>query len=97
MANHKGISSSKAPQFDGSNYAFWKMRMSTHIMSLGINIWMDVENGYRVPTTPPTYANGKIIYTNNSMEKNSILSCLSYIEFIKAMHCKSAKELLDKL
>jgi len=46
MASLEGCSTNKAPFFTGTNYAFWKIRMGTYIMSLGIEVWAIVKEGY---------------------------------------------------
>lgn len=55
----EGYFTSKAPLFDGSNYVFWKVRMQNYLISFGVNVWACVANGYSVPPTMPTDANGK--------------------------------------
>jgi hypothetical protein len=32
---YEGTSTNKAPLFNGTNFAFWKVRMRTYIMALG--------------------------------------------------------------
>ena len=46
MAILEGCSKNKAPFFTSTNYAFWKIRMGTYIMSLGIEVWVAMEEGY---------------------------------------------------
>ena len=33
----------KPPQFDGSNYPYWKAKMTTYIKSVNMNVWKVVE------------------------------------------------------
>ena len=33
------------PLFDGTNYAYWKIRMKTFLQSLDEKVWQDVEMG----------------------------------------------------
>ena len=47
--SQEGASNNKAPLFDGINFAFWKIRMRTYIMSLGADAWDVVETGYVNP------------------------------------------------
>jgi hypothetical protein len=54
MASQEGFSTNKAPLFDGTNYAFWSIRMQTYLMDLGFDIWKSVVTGYTTPKTPPT-------------------------------------------
>ncbi|XP_057823542.1 uncharacterized protein LOC131035829 [Cryptomeria japonica] len=84
-------SSSKAHMFDGTNYAFWSRKMETYMSSLGFDIWMSVNNGYIVPSTPPTDLDTKWEYKINAKAKNVILSGMFDIEFVKVMHCTLAK------
>ena len=46
MNSHEGTSTNKAPLFNGTNFAFWKVRMRTYIMALGADVWDVVETGY---------------------------------------------------
>ena len=38
------------PYFDGSNYAFWKVRMSAFLCAIDEMVWDSVKNGYVRPT-----------------------------------------------
>jgi hypothetical protein len=38
----------KAPQFDGSNYAYWKVKMTAHLKSINREIWKVVETKFEV-------------------------------------------------
>ena len=43
----------KLPLFDGTNFGFWKKRMSYYLMSVGPKVWNVVLNGYNAPPTFP--------------------------------------------
>jgi hypothetical protein len=47
------------PLFDGHNYAFWSIRMKLFLQTQGVDIWQDVLNECKVPTTIPIDATGK--------------------------------------
>ena len=49
MSSHEGNSTNKAPLFNGTNIAFWKVRMRTYIMDLGVDVWDVVDTGYVNP------------------------------------------------
>jgi hypothetical protein len=85
------------PHFDGQKYAFWSIRMKTYIQAQGFEIWQSIVDGYTVPTVPPT--NDKVVKLgqNNSKATNALLNGLSETIFTKVSHCKSAKEIWDKL
>ena len=90
-------SKSGTPLFDGSNYAFWSIRMRAFIEAQRIEIWKSIENGYKVPKTVPTDAGELIQYNNNSKARNHLLSAINESVFNKVMNCLSAKEMWDKL
>jgi len=55
MASKYSFSSStKPPLFNGTNFTFWKFRMKTYLMSLDMEVWNIVVDGYKIPTTLPT-------------------------------------------
>ena len=49
MSSHEGNSTNKAPPFNGTNFAFWKVRMRTYIMDLGADVWDVVDIAYVKP------------------------------------------------
>ena len=53
MDKQEGLSTNRAPCFDGSNYTFWRIRMEVYLQSLGMDIWKLVEQVYRFPKTTP--------------------------------------------
>jgi hypothetical protein len=46
MSSHEANSTNKAPLFNGTNFSFWKVRMRTYIMDLGVDVWDVVDTGY---------------------------------------------------
>jgi hypothetical protein len=96
MSSHEGNSTNKAPLFNGTNFAFWKVRMRTYIMDLGADVWDVVETGY---VKPVVLANkdDKLEFSFNAKAMNAILSGLAEAEFVKVMHLGTAKEMWDKL
>jgi hypothetical protein len=98
MTSHEGTSASKPPLFDGTNFAFWKIRMRTYLMALGVDVWYVVETGY---TKPVVLANrdDKLEFSFNAKGKgmNAILNGLAEAEFVKVMHLDTAKAMWDKL
>jgi len=82
--------------FDGTNFALWKVRMRTYLMSLGADVWEVVEIGY---TKPVVFASkdDKLEFSFNAKAMNAILNGLAESEFVKVMHLDSAKAMWDKL
>jgi hypothetical protein len=85
------------PHFDGHKYAFWSIRMKTYIQAHGFEIWQSIVDGYIVPAVPPTNDKAVKLGQNNSKATNALLNGLSETIFTKVAHCKSAKEIWDKL
>ena len=82
--------------FNGTKFAFWKVRMRTYIMALDVDVWDVVDTGY---VKPDVLANkdDKIEFIFNAKAMNVILSGLVEAEFIKFMHLGTSKEMWDKL
>ena len=79
------------PLFDGNNYAFCSVRMKLFLQYQGVDVWKDLLNEYKNPTTFPIDATGKILYETNSKAMYTILGCLVGFEFVKVMHCEETK------
>ena len=46
----EGLSSSRPPLFDGTNFATWKTRFRIYARSQGVKVWMAIEDGIIIPT-----------------------------------------------
>jgi hypothetical protein len=91
------MSNNKAPLFNGGGYALWKIRLKNLLLAIGFDILKYFVYGYTAPTTPSKDAAGKKICNDNSREVNGILAGLTNSICVKFMHCKSTKEIWDKL
>ena len=96
MTSYEGTSSNKVPLFDGTNFSFWKVRMRTYIMSLGVDVWDVVDTGY-VKLVVIASRDDKLEFSFNAKAMNAILSGVAEAEFVKVMHLESVKEMWDKL
>jgi hypothetical protein len=85
------------PQFVGQKYAFWIIRMETYIQAQGFQVWKSIVDGYTSLAVPPTNDKAVKLGENKSKAKNALLNGLSDTVFTKIAHCKSAKEIWDKL
>jgi len=81
----------KIPLFDGTNFGFWKKRMSYYLMSIGPEVWQYVLDEYKAPPTCMTYQDGRKDYISNAKPLNSITSGITDSELTKAMGYDSAK------
>jgi hypothetical protein len=71
--------------------------MKTYIQAQGFEIWQSCVDGYIVPIVPPTNDKAVKLGQNKSKATNALLNGLSETIFTKFAHCKSAKEIWDKL
>jgi hypothetical protein len=71
--------------------------MKLFLQTQGVDIWQAVLNESKSPTTIPIDAIGKRLYESNSKAMYAIVGGLAGLEFVKVMHCASAKEIWDKL
>jgi hypothetical protein len=96
MSSHEGNSTNKAPLFNRTNFAFWKVRMRTYIMALGVDVSDVVDTSY-VKTVVLDNKDDKLEFNFNTNAMNAILSGLAEVEFVKFMHLGTSKEMWDKL
>jgi len=96
MTSHEGTSVTRPPLFDGTNFAFWKVRMRSYLMALGADVWDVVETGYIKPVVLAS-KDDKLEFRFNAKGMNDILNGLAEAEFVKVMHLQTAKEMWDKL
>ena len=71
--------------------------MQTYLMSLVFYIWKQVVTGYTTPTTPLIYTTRKNASENDEKDMNTILYGLSESQLVNVMHCKSVKEIWNKI
>jgi hypothetical protein len=71
--------------------------MKAYIQAQGFQVWQSIVDGYTAPTVPPTSDKAGKLSENNSKVINALLNGLSDTVFTKVSHCKSAKEIWDKL
>jgi hypothetical protein len=71
--------------------------MKTFMQAQGFEIWKSIVDGYTAPTVPLT--NDKVVKLSqhNSKAINALLNGLGESVFTKVSHCKSAKNICDKL
>jgi hypothetical protein len=76
MSIHEGNSTNKAPMFNGTNFAFWKVRMRTYIIALGADVWDVVDTCY-VKLVVLANKDDKLEFSFNAKTMNGILSGLA--------------------
>ena len=82
------------PLFDGTNYAYWKVRMRAFLQSLDEKVWQVVEIGWTKPKeVPADWDDAKIKETNfKSKALNALFNAVTNEEFKKISSTKTAKE-----
>ena len=90
----KGQSFIIPPLFDGTNYAYWKVRMRTFLQSLDKKVWQVMEIGWTKPKEVLTdWDDAKIKIANlNSRALNVLFSAVMNEKFKKISSIETAKE-----
>ena len=80
--------------FDGTNYAYWKVRMRALLYSLDEKVWQAVEIGWTKPKEASAdWDEAKIKAENfNSKALNALFSAVTNEEFKKISSTEIAKE-----
>eukprot|EP00253_Pinus_taeda_P002677 PITA_02677 len=97
MRNYEREASIRPPVFDGTNFVYWKVRVTAYLQSLGTKVWDIIDTAYTFPASTPTDLAEKKKYETNAKVVNTLLGCLSQSEFVKVMQYKSAKEIWDNI
>eukprot|EP00253_Pinus_taeda_P016456 PITA_16456 len=88
MSNYEKEASIRPLILDGSNFVYWKVRITAYLQSLGIEVWDIVETGYTFPSATPIDTASKKQYETNENAVNTLLGSLSQSEFIKVKQAK---------
>ena len=82
------------PYFDGSNYAFWKVRMKAFLCSMDEAVWDVVEIGWTRPEAAKSILDKAALAASNANSKalNAIFCGVSSDEFHQISHITIAKE-----
>ena len=82
------------PLFNGTNYAYWKVRIRAFLQSLDEKVWQAIEIGWTKPKEAPAdWDEAKINATNfNSRALNALFSAVTNEEFKKISSIETVKE-----
>eukprot|EP00253_Pinus_taeda_P004759 PITA_04759 len=97
MSNYEREASIRLPVFDGTNFVYWKVRVTAYLQSLGTEVWDIIDTGYAFLASTPIDPAEKNKYETNAKAVNTLLGCLSQSEFVKVIQYKSSKEIWDKI
>lgn len=104
----EGLSMTRPPLFDGTNFATWKNRFKIYAKSQGIKVWLAIERSVKVSTK---IMGEKIVekdvdeFTTDdekamniaSIAEQVLTSAFIEIEYKRVSNCKNAKEIWEKL
>ena len=62
----------KPPQFDGTNYPYWKSKMITHIKSINRRVWKVVETKIEIEDPENPTAAEEVLLQNNDIALSAI-------------------------
>ena len=98
MATSDLVHLGKAPLFDGTNYAHWKIRMSCYFKAMCLNIWRIVDVGFSPPLDllAPTIEEEKCLHLD-AQATNALFSALSVEVFDEVCDLKNAHEMWTQL
>eukprot|EP00253_Pinus_taeda_P007978 PITA_07978 len=88
MSNYEREASIRPTIFDGTNFVYWKVRVTTYLQYLGTEFWDIIDTGYTFPSATPTDPAEKKQFETNAKDFNTLLGCLSQLEFVKVKRAK---------
>ena len=93
MTSENGIHVGKPPNFDGNNYNYWKVRMTSYLKALSRKIQRIVNDGYVIldekKLTPLDEENDLL----NDQAMNVLFSALDVSEFNRVKGLTNANEI----
>ena len=83
MALQEGLSVVRPPFFNGLDYTYWKTRMRVFLISLNLDLWNIVENGFQLPSKPMNEWSDleKKYFSLNAKAMNALFCALDKNEF----------------
>jgi len=67
----------RPPQFDGTNYGYWKAKMTSHIKSINRKVWHMVEHKFEVANPEQLTATEEEKRQNNDIALSAIHDAIS--------------------
>jgi hypothetical protein len=91
------MSIGKPPPFDGTNYAYWKVRMQAHLQGTNSKVWEICENEVYVVLAVRVTLEQIEQHESNNKARTILFSCLSLSEFERVSDCTTAREIWERL
>ena len=83
----------KPPYFDGTNFAYWKVRMSAYLQGLDTKFWEICENENYVVLEAWITDAQVTQHASNARARSILFSCLSLLEFERVSSLTMAREI----
>ena len=94
----EGFSISKAPQFDGTNHAYWKVCMTVYFKAMSSSIWRIVGEGFVMPIDSNNLTNlDKRNALLNAQAMNALYGTLNADEFNRVSSLETAHDIWKTL
>ena len=80
------------PQFDGSNYPYWKAKMTTYIKSINRKMWKVVETKIEISNEEAPTVAEEVLLQNNNIALSAIHHALDDRTFEQIKNIERAHE-----
>jgi hypothetical protein len=87
----------KLPQFDGSNYPYWKAKMTTYVKSINKKVWKVVVTKIKIANEEAPIVTEEVLLQNNDIVLSAIHDVLNERIFEQIKNIKRAHEAWKKL
>jgi hypothetical protein len=87
----------KSPHFDGSNYPYWKAKMTTYIKLVNRKVWKVVETKIEIADQETPIATEELLLQNNDIALSAIHDALDERTFEQIKNIEMAHEAWKKL
>ena len=82
----------KPPQFDGTNYPYWKSKMTTYIKSINRKVWKVVETKIEIGDPKNPTATEEVLLQNNDIALSAIHDTIDERTFEQIKNIEMAHE-----
>ena len=84
--------SNQQPQFDGTNYPYWKAKMITYIKSINRKVWKGVETKIEIEDPENPTAAEEVLLQNNDIALSAIHDAIDERTFEQVKNIEMAHE-----
>ncbi|CAL9113183.1 unnamed protein product [Musa textilis] len=95
----EGFSVFHPPFFNGLDYTYWKTRMRVFLISLDLNLWNIVENGFQLSSKPTNEWSDleKRLFSLNAKAMNALYCSLEKTKFNRISTCETTFDIWHTL